>query len=130
MIWQFSKQISKLFFQMSTRVYYSLLAKLKWGGKPFLEGESTDLSSKLSLTCEMGVMLTISKVFTILFLLSLWEEGIPWPFPKQISKLFFQMSVQVYSLLGQIEGERTAFLEGARRGMGCSVRLPPKALGC
>ena len=34
----------------------------------------------------MGEMLIISKVFTILFLLCLWKQGIPWQFSQQISK--------------------------------------------
>ena len=34
-----------------------------------------------------------------------------WWLSKQISKLFFQMSTQVYSPPGQAEGRRTAFLE-------------------
>ena len=37
------------------------------------------------------------------------------------------MSVQVYSLFEQTEGERKAFLEGARRGA-TFVRLPPRHL--
>ena len=65
----------------------------------------------------MGVILTIIKVFIILFLLCLWEWGTPWQFLKQISKLTFQLSVQVYSLLGQTEGERKAFLQGTRKGV-------------
>ena len=65
----------------------------------------------------MGVMLNIMKVFIILFLLYLWEQGIPWKFLKQISKLSFQQfNVKVYSLLDQTEGERKAFLEDSRRG--------------
>ena len=32
-------------------------------------------------------------------------------YPKQISKLFFQMSAQLYSVPGQTEGRRKAFLE-------------------
>ena len=51
-------------------------------------------------------MLTIIKVFIILFLLCLWEQGTPWQFSKQISKLSFQLSFQIYSLLAQTEGER------------------------
>ena len=55
-------------------------------------------------------MLTIMKVFIILFLLCLLEQVTPpWQLPKQISKLFFQMSVQVYSLFGQTEGDRKIF---------------------
>ena len=39
------------------------------------------------------------------------------------------MSVQVYSFLGQTEGERMAFLEGWKKG-DYNFRLPPRALGC
>ena len=36
---------------------------------------------------------------------------------KQVSKLFFQMRVHVYSLLDQAEGGRKVFLEGdSKRG--------------
>ena len=44
-------------------------------------------------------MLTISTVFTILCLFS------------QTSKLFFQISAQVYSVPGKTEGRKKAFLE-------------------
>ena len=37
--------------------------------------------------------------------------GIPWKLLKQISKLFFQTSSQVYSVPGQTEGRKKAFLE-------------------
>ena len=62
-------------------------------------------------------MLTIIKVFIILFLLCLWEQGTPWQFSKQTSKLSFQLSFQIYSLLGQTEGKERPFLEGAKRGI-------------
>ena len=61
-------------------------------------------------------MLTLIKVFIILFLLCLWEQGIPWQFSKQISKLSFKLSVQKYSLLAKLKGKERPFLEGARRG--------------
>ena len=57
----------------------------------------------------MRVMLTIFKVFTILSLLCLWQWGIPWQLSKQISKLLFQMSIQLSSLLAQTKGDRKAF---------------------
>ena len=47
--------------------------------------------------------------------------GTSWKFSKEISKLCFQSSVQVYSLLGQTEG----YKKGNH-----IVRLPPRALGC
>ena len=61
-------------------------------------------------------LLTIRKAFIILFLLSLWEKGTPSQFSKQISKLSFQLSVQVCSLLNKSEAERP-FLEGGKRGV-------------
>ena len=76
----------------------------------------------------MGVMLTFINVLIILFLLCLWEQGTPSQFSKQISKLSFQLSVQVYSLLGQIEGERKALFEECKKGNHI-VRLSPRALG-
>ena len=75
----------------------------------------------------MGVMLTITIVFIILFLLYLWVQGTPWQFSKQISKLSFQLSFQIFSLLTQTEGERKAFLERVKKG-GHIVRLSPRAL--
>ena len=79
--------------------------------KAFLEGASIDLYP-LNYHLQMGVMLTIIKVFIILFLLYLWEQGTRRKLSKQISKRFFRMSLQVYSLLGQTED---LFLEGAGR---------------
>ena len=67
----------------------------------------------------MRVMLTIIKVFIILFLLYLREQGTLWQFSNHISKLFFQMRVQVYSLLGQTGMERMGFLFG-----GCKKGRP------
>ena len=52
----------------------------------------------LNYVLHVGVMLTIIEVFIILFLLCLWQ------FWKQVSKLPFQMSVQIYFFLGQTEG--------------------------
>ena len=49
-------------------------------------------------------MLTIMKVFIIL--LCLWEQEAPRQFSKLISKLSFQLSFQIYSLLVQTEGQR------------------------
>ena len=61
-------------------------------------------------------MLTITKVFIILFLLCLWEQGTPWQFSKQISKLSFQLSFQIYSLLAQTQGERKVFFGRCKIG--------------
>ena len=74
-------------------------------------------------------MLTIIKVFIILFVLCLWEQGTPWQFSKQIGKLSFQLSFQIYSLLAQTEGERKAFHGGCKKGDHI-VRLSPRTLGC
>ena len=56
-------------------------------------------------------MFTISKVLTFLSPLPVWKKGIQGQISKQIRKLFFQMSAQVYSVPGQTEGRRKAFLE-------------------
>ena len=69
-------------------------------------------------------MLSIIKLF-----INLWEQGTAWQFSKQISKLSFQLSVQIYSLLGQTEGERKAFFGGCQKGDHI-VRLSQRALGC
>ena len=54
------------------------------------------------------IMLTIIKVFMILFLLFMEREN-TLAVSKQISKLFLIMNVQVYIFLGQTEGEMKAF---------------------
>ena len=61
-------------------------------------------------------MLTIIKVFIILFLICLWEQGAPWQFSKEISKLPFQLSFQIYSPLSQTEGERRTIFGKAQEG--------------
>ena len=48
---------------------------------------------------------------------------------QQICKLSFQLSVQIYYLLGQTEEERKAFFGGCKKE-GHNVRLPPRALCC
>ena len=68
----------------------------------------------LNYLLPIGLMLTISKVFIILCLLCLCGEirnTTPWQLSKQISKLFFQMGIQVYSVPDQTEGRREPFLE-------------------
>ena len=64
----------------------------------------------------------ISKVFIILFLLCLWGYG-----NKTNQKVFLQISVYVYSLLGQTEGRRKVFFGRGRAGW-FRVRLPQIAL--
>ena len=56
-------------------------------------------------------MLTISKVFTSLCNSACVGIGIPWYLSKQTSKLFFPMSVQVYSIPCQTEGRTKNFSE-------------------
>ena len=74
----------------------------------------------------MGIILTIIKVFNILFLLCLWEQGITRQCSKQISKLSFQLSFQIYSLLVQTEGERKAFFGRVQEG-GPHCEIIPKS---
>ena len=87
--------------------YILFLAKLKGEGRPFWSGQA--YIYPLNYLLHVGVMLNIIKVFIILFLLCLWEYGTR--FLKQISKLSFQMSVQVYSLLGETEGEKKTIFQ-------------------
>ena len=77
----------------------------------------------------MGVTLTIIKVFIILFLLCQWEQGRSWQFSKEVSKLSFQLSLQIYYLLSQTEGKERSFLKGYKKGDHI-VRLYQRALGC
>ena len=50
MPWQLSKQIGKLFFQISAQVY-SVPVQTEGRSKAFLEWKSIDLSHELSLIC-------------------------------------------------------------------------------
>ena len=75
----------------------------------------------------MEVMLTIIKVFIILFLFCLWEQGTPLEFSKQISKPSFQLSFQIYSLLAQTEGERKAFFGWKMEKGGPHCEVIPKS---
>ena len=63
--WQLSKQISKLFFQLSATVY-PVPGQTEGRQKAFLDWKDTDLSSYF---LHVGLLLTIIKVFIILFLL-------------------------------------------------------------
>ena len=74
----------------------------------------------------MRVILTIIKVFIILFLLCLWEQGTPWQFSKQISKFSFQLSFKIYSLLAQTKGERKVSFERMPEG-GTYGEIIPKS---
>ena len=51
--------------------------------------------------------------------------GDTWQLSKQVCKLFFQMRVHVYSLLGLTESGRKVFFLRVQEG-----RLPPRALSC
>ena len=100
--------ISKLFFQMS--------AQVKWERRPFWSDKKHRFILWTISYLHTGVMLTIIKVFIILFLLCLWEQGASWQFSNKISKLSFQLSFQIYSFLAWTEGERKAFFwKGAKR---------------
>ena len=61
-------------------------------------------------------MLTITEVFIIIFLLCLWEKGIPWQFSKEVSKLSFQLSVQIHYFLGQTQREGKTLSGGCKKG--------------
>ena len=76
----------------------------------------------------MGVILTIIKVLTILFLLFQWEQGTPWQFSKQMSKLSFRFRYRIYSLFAQTEGERKTFLGRVQKG-GPHCETIPKSTG-
>ena len=70
-------------------------------------------------------MLTIIKLFIILFLLSQGEQRTSWQLSKQISKLSFQFSLQIYSLLAQTEGETKTFFGRVQKG-GPDFEITPK----
>ena len=62
----------------------------------------------------MGVILTITKVLIILFKLCQSEQGTPWQFSKQISKLSFRVSGYIL-FLPKLKGKGLSW-KGARRG--------------
>ena len=69
----------------------------------------------LNYLLHMGVMLTIIKVFIILFLFCQWEQETPRQFSKQICKLSFQLSY-IFSSCPNWMGKKGLFWKGARRG--------------
>ena len=76
-------------------------------------------------------MLTIMKVFIIYPIPILpVGTGTPWQFSKQISKLSFHLSFQIYSLLAQTEGERKTFFGWRVQKGGPHCEIIPRALGC
>ena len=106
--------------------YILFLAKLKGERSPFYR-EQTWIYS-LNYLLHAGVMLTIIKVFIVLFVLCMWEQGTPWQFSKQINKLSFQLSVQVSFFLANLKRRGRPFLEGARKRGGRIERLPQEHL--
>ena len=89
--------------------------------KAFLQWKGINLSSKLSLTCGGNVD---------------YYKSVHHPIPtrgnrehlgsfQKISKVPFQLGIEVYSLLGQTKGDRKAFFGGCKKG-GHFARLPPR----
>ena len=83
---------------------------------------STDLSFKLSITYG-GKVNYYKIVYHPIPTLPKWKQGTPWQFSKQVCKLSFQLSVQIYFLLaqtvslpGQTERERKAFFGRVQEG--------------
>ena len=102
---------------------YSLFwAKLKWKGRLFWNEKIK--SYPLNYLLPVGIMLAIIKASIILFLPCLWEYDTPWEIWKQINKISFQLSVQVYSPLGKTEGERKVFFGGCKKE--CHIVRNPK----
>ena len=80
----------------------------------------------------MWVMLTITKLFIMLFLFChwQWEQGTPWQFSKQISKFSIQLSFHIYILfLPKLKTEIRSFLERCKKDDQI-VRLSSKVPGC
>ena len=96
-------------------------------GKAFLKLASIDLSFKLSITYGRNVNYYKSVHHPIATLPV--GTGTPLQFSKQISKLSFQLSFQIYSLLAQTKMEKKPFLEGCKNGDQI-VRLSSRSLGC
>ena len=72
----------------------------------------------MSNLLHVGLILIISKVFTVLCLLRLCRNSEyrgNFQNKTAICKLSFQLRFQIYSLLAQTEGKRNNFF-GARRG--------------
>ena len=90
---------------------YSVPGQTTGRRKAFLEWKSIDLSSELSLPC--GSILTIIKVFIILFLLVRIENILSQK--KRVSSVFNWVSR--YALfLAKLKGRGRPFLKGARKG--------------
>ena len=92
---------------------------------PLLEGTSTDLSCKLSLTYEVNIN-HYNGIHHPLFTLLVGIGNTVAAFKK----LFFQMSVQVFSFLGQNEREEEGFFREHKKGeMHCQI-TPKIFVGC
>ena len=96
---------------MSAQVY-SVSGQTEKRRKAFLDWTSIVLSSKLSCTCG-GNVNYYKRVHNPIPTLPV---GIGKTFAIFKTKLFPPLSVQIYSLLGQTEVERKAFMENAGRG--------------
>ena len=85
-----------------------------------------DFSFKLSLSCVGNVNYYKSIHHPIP---TRGNRGASLQFSEQISKLSFQLSVQVYSLLGQIEEQTKGFFGGCKNWGGHIVRLHSRSIG-
>ena len=91
---------------MSAQVY-SVTGQTKVRKKVYLEWTGIDLSSKLSPTC--GGNVNYYKSIHHHFSTQPVGIGNTLAIFKKNGKLSFQLSVEVYSLFGQTEGERSLF---------------------
>ena len=107
-----TKQTSKFFFHMNIQVYF-IPCQTEGRRRAFLEWKSIYLSFKLSLTCCSNDSCYKSVHDPISTLLV--GKGNTLAILKQVNKLSFQLNFCLYSLLGQVEGEKVLILEGARR---------------
>ena len=82
----------------------------KTEGRSFWNGKAE--TCPINYFLHVRVMLTIIKMFNILFVLV--GIGNILAIFKTNQQALFQLSVQVYSLLGQTKGERKAFILEAR----------------
>ena len=106
---------------MSTQIYF--VPRQTEKRKAFLEWKSIDLFSKVSLKCRGNIS----------------YKSVHHPIPtrgnkehpskfqnKSCSKLSFQLNVQVYSLLGQTEGEGKSFFGGFKKGKVTNYEITPQ----
>ena len=96
---------------------YRINVKWKW--------KSIDLSSKLSLTYGDNVNYYKGVHHPIPILPV--GTGTPWQFSKQISKLSFQLSFQIYSLLAETEEETKTFFGWRVQKGGPHCEIVPKS---